>query len=85
MDEILDKEDPKTAVSFLDRSVDQIQPESHQLVTFALEVQSEKNKDKNHGGGRGLRKRRRRRSTLLAKLNGRGAERPWVLIQCECP
>ena len=45
----------------LDRSVDQIQPEGHQLVTSALEVQSEKNEDKNHGGGRGLRKRRRKR------------------------
>ena len=43
----------KTAVAFLDRSVDQIQSESHQLVTFSLEVQSEKNEDKNHGGGRG--------------------------------
>ena len=58
VDEILDQgEIPgkilKTAVAFLDRSVDQIQPESHHLVTFSLEVQSEKNEDKNHGGGSG--------------------------------
>ena len=75
VDEILDKEDPKTAVSFLDRSVDQIQPESHQLVTFALEVQSEKNKDKKPWWGTGVKKKKKTKKYAFSKIKWQGCRK----------
>lgn len=64
---------------FKNRSVSQIQPESHQLVTFVLEVQRKKKEDENRGGGRGQRKKKGE------KLNVKRAEGSRALERCERP